>query len=97
MSDALLISIYTNHCTNAFEYLIDRQRVMLPWLTVYDNNQYSCRLSYFGQCLQIFQRYRESFLEETNAHSSTVNSYFEMFLDMITEITMNKEAVGYLF
>ena len=97
MSNALFISIYTNHCTNAFQYLIDRQRVMLPWLPVYDNNQYSCRLPYFSQCLQIFERYRESFLEETNSHSSTANSYFGMSLDMIIKVTMNKEAVGYLF
>ena len=41
MCDALFLSIHANHCTNAFQDLIDSQRAMLPWLTIYGNNQYS--------------------------------------------------------
>ena len=38
MSDALFLSIHANHCTNAFQGLIDSQWTMLPWLKVHDNN-----------------------------------------------------------
>ena len=34
------LSIHANHCTNAFKDLTESQRVMLPWLAIYDNNQY---------------------------------------------------------
>ena len=32
MCDALLLYIHANHCTNAFQELIDSQWAMLPWL-----------------------------------------------------------------
>ena len=34
MCDALFLSIHANHCTNAFQDLIDSQRAMLPWLAL---------------------------------------------------------------
>ena len=53
MCDALFLSILANHCTNAFQDLIDSQRAMLPWLTIYDNIWYSYWLPYFWSVLQI--------------------------------------------
>ena len=38
--NAFFLSIHANHCTNAFKDLTESQRVMLPWLAIYDNNQY---------------------------------------------------------
>ena len=38
MSDAFFLSIHANHCTNAFQDLIDSQWAMLPWLKVHGNN-----------------------------------------------------------
>ena len=35
------------YCTNALQDLIDSQGVMLPWLTIYNNNQYSRWLTIF--------------------------------------------------
>ena len=64
MWDALFLSIHANHCANAFQDLIDSQRGMLPWLTIYDNNQYSRWLPYFWSVLTNLPRDRESFLEE---------------------------------
>ena len=40
LCDTLFLSVHANHCTNAFQDLIDSQRTMLPRLTIYDNNQY---------------------------------------------------------
>ena len=51
MCDALFLYIHAKHCTNAFQDLIDSQRSMLPWLTIYDNNQYSRWLLYFWSVL----------------------------------------------
>ena len=90
MCDALFLSIHANHCTDNFQDLIDSQRAMLPWLTIYDNNQYSRWLPYFWLVLSNLPRDRESFLEENYAHSLTVNPYSGMSLDMIIEVTMNK-------
>ena len=47
MCDAWFLSIYANHCSNEFQDLINSQRAMLPWLTIYDNNQHSRWLLYF--------------------------------------------------
>ena len=90
MCDALLLSIHANHCTNAFQELIDTQWAMLPWLTVYDNNQYSCWLLQFWSELPNLPRDQERFLEESYAHSLTGNPYSGMSLDMIIEVTTNK-------
>ena len=90
MCDALFLSIHANHCTNAFQDLIDSQQAMLPWLTIYDNNQYSRWLPYFWSVLANLPRNRESFLEENDAHSLTGNPNSGMSLDMIIEVTMNK-------
>ena len=51
MYDALFLSINANHCTNVFQDLIDSQQTMLPWLTIYDYNQYSRWLPYFWSVL----------------------------------------------
>ena len=90
MCDALFLSIHANHCTNAFQDLIDSQQAMLPWLTIYDNNQYSRWLPYFWSVLTNLPRNRESSLEENDAHSLTGNPYSGIYLDMIIEVTMNK-------
>ena len=92
MCDALFQSIHANHCTNAFQDLIDSQRDMLLWLTIYDNNQYSPRLPYSWSVLTNLPRDQESFLEEKYAHSLGGNPYSGMFLDMIIEVTMNKDS-----
>ena len=90
MCDVLFLSIHANHCTNAFQDLIDSRRVILPWLTIYDKNLYSHWLIYFWPLLTNLSGDRESFLEENYAHSLTGNLYSGMFLDMIIEVTMNK-------
>ena len=41
MCHTLFLPIHANHCTNAFQDLIDSQWVKIQWLTVPDNNQYS--------------------------------------------------------
>ena len=90
MCDALFLSIPANHCNNAFQDLIDSQRVMLSWSTIYDNNQYSCWLPYFWSVLTNLLMDRDSFLEENHAHSLTGNPYSGMSLEMIIEVIMNK-------
>ena len=92
MCDALFLSIHANHCTNAFQDLIDSQRDMLLCLTIYDNNQYSPRLPYSWSVLTNLPRDQKSFLEEKYAHSLPGNPYSGMFLDMIIEVTMNKDS-----
>ena len=92
MCDALFLSIHANYCTNAFQDLIDSQRDMLLWLTIYDNNQYSPRLPYSWSVFTNLPRDQESFLEEKYAHSLPGNPYSGMFLDMIIEVTMNKHS-----
>ena len=92
MCDALFLSIHANHCMNAFQDLIDSQRAMLPWLTIYDNNQYSRWLPYFWSVLQNLPRDRKSFLEENYAHSLTGNHYSGMSLDVLIELTINKRS-----
>ena len=47
MCDALFYLFMLTIVLMHFKDLIDSQRAMLPWLTIYDNNQY------FPQCLQI--------------------------------------------
>ena len=88
MCDALFLSIHAN--IYAFQDLIDSQRALLPWLTIYDNSQYSRWLPYFWSVLTNLPRDRKSFLEENYAHSLTDNPYSGMSLDMIIEMTMNK-------
>ena len=63
---------------------------MLPWLTIYDNNQYSRWLPYFWSVLSNLPEDQRGFLEENYAYSLTGNSYSGMSLDMIIEVTMNK-------
>ena len=92
MCDTLFVSIHANHFTNAFQDLIDSQRSMLPWLTIYDNNQYSRWLPYFWSVLTNLLRDRECFLEENYAHSLTGNPYSGMSLYIIIEVTMNKSS-----
>ena len=75
LCDALFLSIHANHCTNAFQDLIDNQRVILAWFTIYHNNQYSRWLPYFWSALNNLPRDRESFLGENYAHSLTGNPY----------------------
>ena len=72
-----------------FKDLIDSQRAMLPWLTIYDNNQYSRCLPYFSSVLTDLPRDWERFLENY-ADSLTGNPYSGMSSDMIIEVTMNK-------
>ena len=82
-----------------FKDLIDSQRVMLPWLTIYDINQYSRWLPYFWSVLTDLPRDRERFLENY-ADSLTGNPYSGMSSDMIIEVTMNKGSKlksGWLF
>ena len=67
MYNALFLSIHVNHCTNAFQDLIDSLRAMLPWLTIYDNTQYFRALPYFWSVLTNLPKDWESFLEENNA------------------------------
>ena len=92
MCDALSPSIPVNHCTNAFQVLIDCQRAMLPWLTIYGNNWYSCWLRYFWSVLTNLLMDQESCSEENYAHSLTGNPYSRMSLDMIIEVIMNKDS-----
>ena len=54
--DTLFVSIHTNHFANAFQELIDSQQSMPPWLTIYDNNQYSRWLPYFWSVLTNLMR-----------------------------------------
>ena len=72
-----------------FKDLIDSQRAMLPWLTIYDNNQYSRWLPYFWSVLADLPRDRERF-SENYADSLTGNPYSGMSSDMIIEMTMIK-------
>ena len=81
MCDALFLSIYANHCINVFQDLVDCQQVVLPWLTIYDNNQCSCWLPYFWLVLTNY-----------HAHSLTGNSYSGISLEMIIEVTVNKSS-----
>ena len=72
-----------------FKDLIDSQRAMLPWLTIYYNNQYSRWLPYFWSVLTDLPRDRERVLE-SYADSLTGNPYSGMSSEMIIEVTMNK-------
>ena len=90
MCESLFPSIPAHHCTNAFQDLIDSQRAMVPWLTIYDNNQYSCWLPYFGSVLKNLLMDRENFSEENYAHSLTGNPYSGMSLHITIEVIMNK-------
>ena len=58
MCDALFLSTHANHSATNLQDLIDSQRAMLPWLTIYDNNQYSRWLGSLtsGACWQHYQR-----------------------------------------
>ena len=62
MCDALFLSIHANHCTDNFQDLIDSQRAMLPWLTIYDNNQCSRWLPYFWLVLSNLPKGSREFL-----------------------------------
>ena len=90
LCDAFFLSIHANHCTNAFQDMIDSQPALLPWLTIYDNNQYSRWIPYFWSVLTNFQRDWENLLEENYAHLLTGNPHSGMSLDMIKEVTINK-------
>ena len=92
MCDALFLSIHANHCTNVFQDQIDSQRAMLPWLTIYDNNQYIRWLPYFWSVLTNLPRDGESFSGQNYSHSLTDNPYSGISLDMIIEVKMNKES-----
>ena len=90
--DALFLSIHANHCSNAFQDLIDSQRAIPPWLTIYDNSQNARWLPYFWSVLTNLLKDLESFLEENYAHSLTGNPYSGISLDMIMEVTVNKSS-----
>ena len=90
MCDALFLSTHANHSATNFQDLIDSQRAMLPWLTIYDNNQYSRWLPYFWSMLSALPANRRNFLENNFAHSLTGNPYSGQALDMLIEVTMNK-------
>ena len=74
MCDAFFLSVHDNHCTNAFQDLIDSQRAKLPSLTIYDKNQYSRWLPYFWSVLTNIQRNRESFWEENYSRLSILQT-----------------------
>ena len=90
MCDALFLSIHANHVVNSFDDLINSQHAILPWLTIYDNNQYSRWLPYFWSVLSTLPEERQQFLERNYSHSLTGHPYSGMSLDMIIEVTMNK-------
>ena len=48
MCDALFSSTHANQSATNLQDLIDGQRAMLPWITIYDNNHYSRYLQGFS-------------------------------------------------
>ena len=87
MCGAMFLSTHANHSATNLQDLIDSQRAMLPWLTIYDNNKYSRWLPYFA-----LPANRRNFLENNFAHSLTGNPYSGQALDMLIEVTMNKSS-----
>ena len=89
MTDILMQSVHAVHAINLDEY-INSLRAMLPWLIVYDRNNYGRWLPDFWVMLINLAANQIEFLRANFAQSISGNPYSNMGWDMWIECTMNK-------
>ena len=89
MTDVLMMNIHAIHTCNWMEFL-SSMRAMLPWLVIYDNNEYGRWLPDFWAMLASLPNEKITFLSRNFAQSMTGLPYSCLALDMWIETTMNR-------
>ena len=89
MVEILMMNVNAVHTCNWDEYLISL-REMMPWMIIYDQNNYGRWLPHFWAMLTPLPSDQTQFFSSSFSQSITGNAYSSIPWDMWIEMTMNK-------
>jgi hypothetical protein len=89
MVEILMMNVNAVHTCNWVEYLTSLHK-MMPWMVIYDQNNYGRWLPHFWAMLSSLLPEQTQFFSSNFAQSITGNAYSSIPWDMWIEMTMNK-------